>query len=123
MLSTSRLPIQKGVRLRGEAFSEKTVPGASERKKSLPPERRRQDCSMAFRFAGGDSVEASMGKEVFIEEEECIGCGTCEEMCEEVFRLNEETEKAEVIMPEGGPEDLIQEVIDSCPVECIHWEE
>ncbi len=64
-----------------------------------------------------------MGKEVFIEEEECIGCGTCEEMCEEVFRLNEETEKAEVIMPEGGPEDLIQEVIDSCPVECIHWEE
>jgi len=64
-----------------------------------------------------------MGKEVFIEEEECIGCGTCEEMCEEVFRLNEETEKAEVIMPEGGPEDLIQEAIDSCPVECIHWEE
>ncbi len=64
-----------------------------------------------------------MAKRVYIDEEECIGCGSCEEICEEVFRLNEETEKAEVIMPEGGPEDLIQEAIDSCPVECIYWEE
>jgi len=37
--------------------------------------------------------------------------------------LNEETDKAEVIKPEGAPEELIQEAIDSCPVECIHWEE
>jgi ferredoxin len=64
-----------------------------------------------------------MEKTVYIDEEECIGCGTCEEICDEVFRLNEETEKAEVIMPEGGPEGLIQEAIDSCPVECIHWED
>jgi len=64
-----------------------------------------------------------MAKRVYIDEEECIGCGTCEEICEEVFKLNEETEKAEVINPEGGPEDLIQEAIESCPVECIHWEE
>jgi len=64
-----------------------------------------------------------MAKRVYIDEEECIGCGTCEEICEEVFKLNEEADTAEVIKPEGGPEDLIQEAIDSCPVECIHWEE
>ena len=64
-----------------------------------------------------------MAKRVYIDEDECIGCGTCVEICEEVFNLNEETEKAEVIKPEDGPEDLIQEAIDSCPVECIHWEE
>jgi ferredoxin len=64
-----------------------------------------------------------MTKRVYIDEEECIGCGTCEEIREEVFRLNNETDKAELIKPEGGPEDLIQEAIDSCPVECIHWEE
>jgi len=64
-----------------------------------------------------------MAKRVYIDEEECIGCGTCEEICEEVFKLNEETDTAEVIKPEGGPEDLIQEAIDSCPVECIYWEE
>ncbi len=63
-----------------------------------------------------------MGR-IYIDEEECIGCGTCEDLCPEVFRLNEETDKAEVIKPEGGPEDQIEEAIESCPVECIHREE
>ena len=57
---------------------------------------------------------------VHIDEEECIGCGTCEEICPEVLRLNTDTEKAEVIMPQGGPEDLIEEAIDSCPASCIY---
>ena len=57
---------------------------------------------------------------VYIDEDECIGCGTCEETCPEVFRLNTDTEKAEVVKPEGGPEDLIQEAIDSCPASCIY---
>jgi len=56
-------------------------------------------------------------------EDECIGCGVCHDTCPEVFRLNEEKDVAEVIMAEGGPEDLIQDAIDSCPVECIHWKE
>ena len=60
---------------------------------------------------------------VFIDEEECIGCGTCEEICPEVFRLDTDTEKAEVIMPEDGPQDLIQEAIDSCPASCIYEKE
>jgi ferredoxin len=64
-----------------------------------------------------------MSREVHLVEEECIGCGMCEQLCPEVFRLNTETNIAEVIMPEGGPEDLIQEAIDSCPVECIHWKD
>ncbi|MGW8222878.1 MAG: ferredoxin, partial [Syntrophobacteria bacterium] len=51
------------------------------------------------------------------------GCGTCEGICPEVFRLNEKTGTSEVIKPEGGPEDLIEEAIDSCPVEAIHWQE
>jgi ferredoxin len=64
-----------------------------------------------------------MGKTVYIDEDECIGCGSCEEICPEVFKLDEEAEKAHVIKPEGGPEDLIEEAITTCPVECIHWEE
>jgi ferredoxin len=56
---------------------------------------------------------------VHIDEDECIGCGTCEEICPTVFKLNPDTEKAEVIMEDGGPEDLIEEAIDSCPVSCI----
>lgn len=64
-----------------------------------------------------------MSKRVHLDEDECIGCGTCEELCPEVFRLNEDTQKAEIIKAEGGPENQIEEAIESCPVSCIHWEE
>jgi ferredoxin len=67
--------------------------------------------------------EVFMARKVFIDEEECIGCGTCEEICPEVFKLNEETDKVEVTDQEGAPEDKIEEAIEACPVECIHWEE
>ena len=64
-----------------------------------------------------------MSRRVYIEVEECVGCGSCQEICPEVFKLNEDIEKAEVLQPEGGPEDLIEEAIETCPSECIHWEE
>ncbi len=56
-----------------------------------------------------------------IVEEECIACGTCEEICPEVFKLNESLGFSQVINPTGAPEEKIQEAIDSCPVQCIHW--
>lgn len=64
-----------------------------------------------------------MSKKVVLDQEECIGCEACVELCPEVFAFDEETEKASVIKETGGPEDLIQESIDTCPVECISWEE
>jgi ferredoxin len=64
-----------------------------------------------------------MNRVVYLVEEECIGCGMCQDVCPEVFKLNEDKNIAEVINPSGGPADLIQEAIDSCPVECIHWKE
>jgi len=64
-----------------------------------------------------------MGRRVSVDEEECIGCGSCEEICPEVFEIDEETDKARVIRSEGGPEDLIDEAIESCPVDCISWED
>ena len=64
-----------------------------------------------------------MGKKVVIDADECIGCESCVELCPEVFAFNEEEEKAVVILAEGGPEDCIEEAMDTCPVECILWEE
>ncbi len=64
-----------------------------------------------------------MARKVFIDEDECIGCGTCEELCPGVFHLNDETEKVEIINQTGAPEDQIEEAIEACPVECMHWEE
>jgi ferredoxin len=67
--------------------------------------------------------EPTMARRVFIDADECIGCQSCVELCAEVFAFNEAEEKAEVILPEGGPEDCIQEAIETCPVECISWED
>jgi len=63
-----------------------------------------------------------MGKKVVIDEEECIGCGSCEDICPEVFKHNKEAEKSIVIKPEGGPEELIQEAMLECPMSCIYWD-
>ncbi|MDD5640913.1 MAG: ferredoxin [Syntrophales bacterium] len=56
-----------------------------------------------------------------IVEDECIACGACVESCPEVFTLNESLGFAQVINPGGASADRIQEAIDACPVQCIHW--
>ena len=62
-----------------------------------------------------------MSRIVYIDEDECIGCGSCQDLCPEVFKLNKETEKSQVIKPEGGPEELIEEAMGECPMSCIFW--
>ena len=63
-----------------------------------------------------------MAKRVFLDTDECIGCESCVELCPDVFEFDVDSEKALVITPEGGPEDCIEEAIETCPVECIHWD-
>ncbi|MFN3920837.1 MAG: ferredoxin [Caldimicrobium sp.] len=57
-----------------------------------------------------------------IDEELCIGCGTCVEICSEVFALNE-FEKAYVKNQEGCNTCNCEEAINSCPVGAISWQE
>jgi Fe-S-cluster-containing hydrogenase component 2 len=38
-----------------------------------------------------------MSRKVRIDEAECIGCGSCADLCPDVFELNHEIEKAFVI--------------------------
>ncbi|GAB6057961.1 ferredoxin [Desulfonatronum parangueonense] len=64
-----------------------------------------------------------MARQVYVDWDECIGCESCVEICPEVFKMTEDGSKAEVILPEGGPEDQIEEAMDTCPVQCIHWQE
>ena len=54
-----------------------------------------------------------------VNEELCIGCGTCESLCPEVFKI--EDGKSKVISEECGDCDC-QSVIDSCPVSAISME-
>jgi ferredoxin len=41
-------------------------------------------------------------KKVTIDEEECIGCASCQEICPEIFQVNEEDEKARMIKAEDN---------------------
>ncbi|MDD2462956.1 MAG: ferredoxin [Desulfobulbus sp.] len=58
-------------------------------------------------------------KQVEIDQNECIGCETCVELCPDIFAFNNEGNKAYVIMPEGGDQSCIEEAIAACPAECI----
>lgn len=60
-----------------------------------------------------------MAEKVYIDQDECIGCETCVELCPAVFRFNDETAKAEVIDGADGDAECVDEAIASCPVNCI----
>ncbi len=58
-----------------------------------------------------------------VNQETCIGCGTCEAICPEVFKINE-AGKAQVLPADyDALKDKIQQSIDTCPVAAISWEE
>jgi ferredoxin len=61
-----------------------------------------------------------MAREVFVDKDVCIGCGLCVSLVPEVFRLDDDG-VSEVYNQVGAAEEGIQEAIDSCPVNCIHW--
>jgi len=50
-----------------------------------------------------------------INKKKCIGCGSCEAICPEIFILKQG--KAEVKTQKKS--DCLQEAIDSCPVNAI----
>lgn len=63
-----------------------------------------------------------MSKPFYLDDEECISCGTCADICPDCFRFESSMAHAEVISL-NCPEDQIQEAMDSCPAVCIHWGE
>ncbi|KAJ0986374.1 hypothetical protein J5N97_004730 [Dioscorea zingiberensis] len=56
----------------------------------------------------------------FVDEFSCIGCKNCANLAPNVFRIEEDYGRARVYCQSGKP-DLVQQAIDSCPVDCIHW--
>lgn len=55
-----------------------------------------------------------------VDEDLCIGCGACEDLCPEVFRL-EDDGLAHVIADNVIPEmyDCVRDAADACPVTAI----
>ena len=62
-----------------------------------------------------------MAKRLVVNEDLCIGCGHCAELCPKVFEL--EDEKSRVIGPDQCASCNCQEAIDTCPVQAISWSE
>jgi len=57
---------------------------------------------------------------VRVDEEKCIGCGTCQEICPAVFHVNEVTGKSEVVDPDGCDyAGCCEAAEENCPVEAI----
>lgn len=56
----------------------------------------------------------------FVDEFSCIGCKNCANVAPDVFGIEEDFGRARVYSQCGQPE-LVQQAIDSCPVDCIHW--
>ena len=60
-------------------------------------------------------------KGVYVDEVTCIGCKHCAHVAHNTFYIESEHGRSRVFQQDGDPEELIQEAIDTCPVDCIHW--
>ncbi|PLX83436.1 MAG: ferredoxin [Desulfuromonas sp.] len=67
-----------------------------------------------------------------VDQDCCIGCEVCTQICPEVFRMEGDDEagghdhhdhKSIVHDPYGAQEDKIEEAMDACPAACIHWQD
>lgn len=60
-------------------------------------------------------------KGVFVDENICIGCKNCTHVASNTFYIEPDHGRARVFNQDGDTESLIEEAIDTCPVNCIHW--
>jgi ferredoxin len=60
-------------------------------------------------------------KGVYVDEITCIGCKHCAHVARNTFYIEPDYGRSRAIRQDGDAEDVIQEAIDTCPVDCIHW--
>ncbi|MBU1127118.1 MAG: ferredoxin [Patescibacteria group bacterium] len=62
-----------------------------------------------------------MALKVQIDENLCIGCGTCVSIASKSFQM--EGAKAKAIEPAGDSDEMARDAVGSCPVKAIKIEE
>lgn len=60
-------------------------------------------------------------KAVWVDEAVCIGCRYCAHVAANTFVVESNWGRSRAIRQDGDSTDRIQEAIDTCPVDCIHW--
>lgn len=61
-------------------------------------------------------------KGVKVDQNACIGCGLCVQLCPKVFEMQDDG-KSKAVNPTGDDEATIQSAIDACPTTAINWTE
>jgi len=89
------------------------------------------DPSLAFRVDPGAAASATgfeplLGgllrqKAVWVDEAVCIGCRYCAHVATNTFLVEPDWGRSRALRQDGDSTERIQEAIDTCPVDCIHW--
>ena len=65
-----------------------------------------------------------------VDQECCIGCEVCVQICPQVFRMEGDDHShdhhdhtSEVHNPTGASEEKIEAAMDACPAACIYWKD
>ncbi len=96
---------------------------------SLPPERSGLEPELGGIFRDTperSGLEPELGgvlrqKGVYVDEITCIGCKHCAHVARNTFYIEPDYGRSRVVRQDGDSEERIQEAIDTCPVDCIHW--
>lgn len=67
-------------------------------------------------------TEEKAEKKVIVDPDKCIGCGTCENIAEEVFKVEDGLSHVKKGFDFEKNKDLIDSAIESCPVDAISVE-
>ena len=60
-------------------------------------------------------------KAVWVDEAVCIGCRYCAHVACNTFAIEPTLGRSRALRQDGDSSACIQEAIDTCPVDCIHW--
>ena len=90
------------------------------------------DPGLAWSTAPGRHSSVASGQEpllggalrqraVWVDEAVCIGCRYCTHVASNTFMVEESWGRSRAIRQDGDSTERIQEAIETCPVDCIHW--
>ncbi len=60
-------------------------------------------------------------KAIWVDESACIGCQYCVHVATNTFIVDEDLGRARVIRQNGDDLEVVQEAMDTCPVDCMYW--
>ena len=60
-------------------------------------------------------------KAIWVDESRCIGCRYCAHVATNTFIVDEDYGRSRAIRQDGDNLETLEEAIDTCPVDCIHW--